>query len=368
MCSTTWLCTKTVADIGVETDGEEHRRQPQRGVADHAGLVGDGQRVEVDDAVECVGVVLAADPVPQGPEVVAEVDVAGWLDAREARGSWRGQASAPDATALGNSSCVRCPTRWQTPVFEGPFDLLLHLILREQVDLYEVSLTTIVDAYLAEIERLQVARSRRRHRVPAHRRDARRAEGAPAAARRDDVDLDDELALWEERDLLLARLLECKTFKDVAGVLQPAGRRRRPLVPAHGRRRRALRSSVMPDLLEGVTPSDLQAAYLRAITPKPVPRIDLFHVAPVRASVADAVDELIDELPACWSHHVPPAHRRPGRAARGDRALPRRARAVQAGPGRARSGRARSATSTSLWTGGADAGRCGRSPIDDYEG
>ena len=35
-----------------------------------------------------------------------------------------------------------------TPVFEGPFDLLLHLILREQVDLYEVSLAAIVDAYL----------------------------------------------------------------------------------------------------------------------------------------------------------------------------------------------------------------------------
>ena len=40
-----------------------------------------------------------------------------------------------------------------TPVFEGPFDLLLHLILREQVDIYEVSLSRIVDAYLAEIEK-----------------------------------------------------------------------------------------------------------------------------------------------------------------------------------------------------------------------
>ena len=41
-----------------------------------------------------------------------------------------------------------------TAVFEGPFDLLLHLILKEQVDLYEVSLSTIVDAYLAELERM----------------------------------------------------------------------------------------------------------------------------------------------------------------------------------------------------------------------
>ena len=42
-----------------------------------------------------------------------------------------------------------------TPVFEGPFDLLLHLILREQVELYDVSLTKIVDAYLAELEQME---------------------------------------------------------------------------------------------------------------------------------------------------------------------------------------------------------------------
>ena len=47
------------------------------------------------------------------------------------------------------------PYEVQTSVFEGPFDLLLHLILREQVDLYEISLARIVDAYLIEIEKLE---------------------------------------------------------------------------------------------------------------------------------------------------------------------------------------------------------------------
>jgi segregation and condensation protein A len=46
-----------------------------------------------------------------------------------------------------------------------------------------------------------------------------------------------------------------------------------------------------------VTAQRVRAAYLRAVTPKLVPRIDLFHVAPMRASVADALTELIDELP-----------------------------------------------------------------------
>src|SRR6478609_3606299 len=42
----------------------------------------------------------------------------------------------------------------QTEVFDGPFDLLLHLILNQQVELYEISLTQIIDAYLAELDRL----------------------------------------------------------------------------------------------------------------------------------------------------------------------------------------------------------------------
>ena len=40
----------------------------------------------------------------------------------------------------------------RTPVYEGPFDLLLHLILKEEVELWEVSLAQIVDAYLVEVD------------------------------------------------------------------------------------------------------------------------------------------------------------------------------------------------------------------------
>jgi segregation and condensation protein A len=183
-----------------------------------------------------------------------------------------------------------------TPVFEGPFDLLLHLILREQVDIYEVSLSRIVDAYLEEIERLQVVDldiATEFLLIAATLVELKARRLLPG---RDDVDLDDELALWEERDLLLARLLECKTFKDVAGVfsrLADDADRTFPRTAGAGERF----DDLMPDLLEGMTGKRIHAAYVRAVTPKPVPRIDLFHVAPVRASVADAVAELVDELP-----------------------------------------------------------------------
>ncbi len=183
-----------------------------------------------------------------------------------------------------------------TPVFEGPFDLLLHLILREQVDIYEVSLSHIVDAYLAEIERLQVIDldvATEFLLIAATLVELKARRLLPG---RDDIDLDDELALWEERDLLLARLLECKTFKDVAGAFSRlADEADRSYPRTAGADERF--GELMPDLLDGVTGKRLHSAYLRAVTPRPVQRIDLLHVAPVRASVADAVAELVDELP-----------------------------------------------------------------------
>jgi len=107
-----------------------------------------------------------------------------------------------------------------TTVFEGPFDLLLHLILREQVELYEVSLTKIVDAYLAEIESMEHVNldiATEFLLIAATLIELKTRRLLPGD---DDLDLDDELALWSERDLLLTRLVECKTFKDAAVALQ----------------------------------------------------------------------------------------------------------------------------------------------------
>jgi segregation and condensation protein A len=184
----------------------------------------------------------------------------------------------------------------QTPVYEGPFDLLLHLILQEQVDLYEVSLSTIVDGYLRELERmehLQLDTASEFLLIAATLVELKSRRLLPTG---DDLDLDEELGLWEERDLLLHRLVECKTFKEAAIALQvqatEAGRSHPRRVGVDDRY-----LGLMPDILDGVGPDDMWRAYLRAIAPRPAPRIDLDHVAPIRASVTDAVAELLDELP-----------------------------------------------------------------------
>ena len=184
----------------------------------------------------------------------------------------------------------------QTTVFEGPFDLLLHLILREQVDLYEVRLATIVDAFVVELERmddmdLDVATEFLLIAATLVELKSKRLLPGDGG-----FDLDDELELWEERDLLLARLLECKTFKDAAIAihrLSVAAGRSYPRTAGLEDRFLAL----TPDVLAGVGPDDLRDAFVRATAPRIVARIDLDHVAPVRASVTDAVEELLDELP-----------------------------------------------------------------------
>ncbi|CAN5196535.1 segregation/condensation protein A [soil metagenome] len=188
----------------------------------------------------------------------------------------------------------------QTPLFEGPFDLLLHLILREELDLYEVSLSTIVDAFLTELDHIQRAEAKLDLEVATEflliaatliELKARRLLPTPSA-----VDLDDELGLWEERDLLLGRLLECKTFKDAAVVLAAMEEQAHGSVPRRaGPDERFL--ALAPDLLAGVTPDAVRAAFLRACTPRPVPRVELVHLGAVRASVNDAVEELSRTLP-----------------------------------------------------------------------
>jgi segregation and condensation protein A len=189
------------------------------------------------------------------------------------------------------------PYAVSTPVFEGPFDLLLHLILQEEVDIHEVSLVRIVEAYLAELEKMQALDLEVATEfllIAATLIDLKARRLLPTG---DDGELDEELALWEERDILLARLLDCKTFKDVSAVMHDLIERAELSQPRRAGPDERF-ESLLPDLLDGVTPLRVQRAFLRATEPKGPVSIDLFHVAPIRASVADALEELVRVLPS----------------------------------------------------------------------
>ena len=188
------------------------------------------------------------------------------------------------------------PYAVHTSVFEGPFDLLLHLILRQEVELWEVSLSEIVDAYLAEIERmdtfdLDVATEFLLIAATLVELKARRL--LPGL---EDLELDEELLRFEERDLLLARLLECKTFKDAARALEARMRRADRSVPRRTGPEEPFRW-IAPDPLEHVRLEALRAAALRVLAATPTPVVDTEHIAPVRASVRDAVESVLRLLP-----------------------------------------------------------------------
>ncbi|HVM41527.1 MAG TPA: ScpA family protein, partial [Acidimicrobiia bacterium] len=172
---------------------------------------------------------------------------------------------------------------------------LLDLITKEEVDIYEVALARIVDAYLAELERMDgldlemateflliaatLVELKARRLLPIH----------------GDVEIDEEL-LFEERDLLLARLLECKTFKDAAAAIERLRERARLSVPRTAGPEEPF-ASMAPDPLDRVTLEQFVAAAGRAFTPRPVPEVSLHHVTPIRVTVREAIDRVLDRLP-----------------------------------------------------------------------
>ena len=188
------------------------------------------------------------------------------------------------------------PYEVSTPVFEGPFDLLLHLILKEEVDLWEISLARIVDAFCAEVEnmeRVDLDLTTEFLLIAATLVELKARRLLPG---RENVELDEELMRFEERDLLLARLLECKTFQDAARVINDRLQEASRSIPRTAGPEEPFRS-LAPDPLERVALDVFLKAGVRGLTPKPVDEVETAHIAPIRASVRDAIDTVLALLP-----------------------------------------------------------------------
>jgi segregation and condensation protein A len=182
----------------------------------------------------------------------------------------------------------------RTEVFEGPFDLLLHLIARQQVDIWQVSLASITEDYLAEIKRmheLNLEVATEFLVVAATLLELKAARLLPSP----DAEDDEVEALLEERDLLFARLLQYRAYKQVAELFGARFLEQAAYLP-----RRAgaedLLERIAPNLLAGVRPEDLARLAAAAFTPTPVPTVSTEHIAPARLTVSEAVAELAQRL------------------------------------------------------------------------
>jgi segregation and condensation protein A len=169
----------------------------------------------------------------------------------------------------------------------------LHLVSSHEVDVLDIPLLPIVDGFVRVLteQRDQIDFNQLSEflLVAAILIELKSQKLLPGRESGDD---DDELIGWEERDLLLARLLECRAYSAAADVFvamaEPAARS----IP----REVGLPDDFAvhaPDLLAGVTPEELAQAYLRGAAERPAPRVDLSHVTVDTVSVAEAVTALI---------------------------------------------------------------------------
>ncbi|HZD70512.1 MAG TPA: ScpA family protein [Actinomycetes bacterium] len=182
----------------------------------------------------------------------------------------------------------------RTEVFEGPFDLLLHLIARQRVDIWQVSLSSITEDYLAEIRRMRELNLEVATEflvVAATLLELKAARLLPSP----DGETDEAEALLEERDLLFARLLQYRAYKQVAELFGARMAAQLGYVPRSVGADDLL-ERVAPNLLAGVRPEELARLAAAAFTPAPAPELSTEHIAPARLTVSEAVAELADRL------------------------------------------------------------------------
>jgi segregation and condensation protein A len=178
--------------------------------------------------------------------------------------------------------------------FEGPFDLLLSLISRRQLDVTEVALSQVTDefiSYLAGMEIWDLGKATEFLVVAATLLDLKTARLLPAA----EVEDEEDLALLEARDLLFARLLQYRAYKLAAAYL---GELDRAQARRHGRavELEARFAELLPEVLIDVSPEQFAAIAAQAMVPKPIPVVMTDHLYTPHVSVREQMTILRDRL------------------------------------------------------------------------
>jgi segregation and condensation protein A len=177
--------------------------------------------------------------------------------------------------------------------FEGPFDLLLQLISKHELDITEVALSAVTGEFIAYIKALgdDLEQTTSFLLVAATLLDLKTARLLPQA----EVEDEEDLALLEARDLLFARLMQYRAFKQVAGIMADrlaAESRRFPRVVTLEPRF----ADLLPEVLISVGPHDLARLAAKAFEDKPVPILSLAHLHAPQVSVREQAHLVVDQL------------------------------------------------------------------------
>ena len=179
--------------------------------------------------------------------------------------------------------------------FEGPFDLLLGLIAKHKLDVTEVSLSKVTDEFIAHIRAMgadwDLDLASEFLVVAATLLDLKAARLLPVAELEDEEDL----ALLEARDLLFARLLQYRAYKQIATLFSErwaAEQLRRPrtagLEPQH--------AALLPEVVISISPEGFARLAAKAFEPRPVPVVYVEHIHSSRVSVREQAALVLDRL------------------------------------------------------------------------
>ena len=187
--------------------------------------------------------------------------------------------------------------------FEGPFDLLLNLISQHRLDVTEVALHAVTDEFIAYTRemgsQLGLEQTTEFLVIAATLIDLKAARLLPTG----EVDDPEDLALLEARDLLFARLLQYRAYKQVAalfGELEAAALQRYPRAVSLEQRF----TDLLPEVTLGVDADGFAEVAVAALTPRPVPTVGLDHLHDMqRVSVpgqARRMATLLSAAPGEW--------------------------------------------------------------------
>ncbi|MFE4373705.1 segregation and condensation protein A [Streptomyces sp. NPDC056835] len=176
--------------------------------------------------------------------------------------------------------------------FEGPFDLLLQLISKHKLDVTEVALSKVTDEFMAHIRAMgpdwDLDQTTEFLVVAATLLDLKAARLLPAAEVEDEADL----ALLEARDLLFARLLQYRAYKQVAEIFSErldTEARRYPrtvgLEPHH--------AALLPEVVISIGPEGFARLAVKAMQPKPRPQVYVEHIHAPLVSVREQAGVLV---------------------------------------------------------------------------
>nr|WSY55979.1 segregation/condensation protein A [Streptomyces sp. NBC_00886] len=179
--------------------------------------------------------------------------------------------------------------------FEGPFDLLLQLISKHKLDVTEVALSKVTDEFMAHIRAMgpdwDLDQTTEFLVVAATLLDLKAARLLPAAEVEDEADL----ALLEARDLLFARLLQYRAYKQIAEIFNrrlDEEARRYPrtvgLEPHH--------AELLPEVVIRIGPEGFAKLAVKAMQPRPKPQVYVDHIHAPLVSVQEQAGIVVARL------------------------------------------------------------------------